>query len=234
MKKLLYAALSAFFFLSFFNTSKAAQEGVGFKDLQNNEQLILALNNKDADRLVGEIFLFPREPFNIEQSAGIINTITGLPEPLLTKIHKAGIVVRLFNGKLTDNPSARHLKGVIPRGYTNGKTWDEIPGIGGSKVVLVKIGASGRGSGHGSINLELHELAHSVDKLVFHNLTKNQAFTSIWVKERNSLFPEQEYFLNYPEEFFAEAFALYYYNRESNRILKEKAPSTYELIKGLE
>lgn len=234
MKKLLYAALAAFFFLSYITTSKAAPGGVEFKDLQNNKQLMLAVKNKDANQLVGETVLFPREPFDAVQSAEIINTISSLPEQLLGKIHEAGIVVRLFNGKLTDNPSARHLKGVTPRGYKNGVTWDDVPGIGGSKVVLVKIGASGKGSGHGSINLELHELAHSIDKIVFHNLSKKQAFKSVWVKERNSLFPEQEYFLAYPEEFFAEAFALYYYSAETNQILKEKAPSTYQLIEGLD
>ncbi|WP_409270394.1 anthrax toxin lethal factor-related metalloendopeptidase [Neobacillus sp. SCS-31] len=234
MKKLLYASLSFFFFLSFLTTSKAAPDGVAFNDLQNNHQLMQALDNKEANSLIGETILFPREPFNIEQSVEIINTITNLPESLLKKIHRAGIVVRLFNRKLTDNPSARHLKGVTPRGYTNGLTWDDVPGIGGSKVVLVKIGASDRGNGHGSINLELHELAHSVDKLVFNNQSKREPFKSVWEKERGSLFPGKDYFLTYSEEYFAEAFALYYYSDDTNILLKEKAPLTYDIIKGLD
>ncbi|WP_316569872.1 anthrax toxin lethal factor-related metalloendopeptidase [Neobacillus sp. YIM B06451] len=234
MKKLLYATLSFFFFLSFLTTSKAAPDGVALKDLQNNQRLMELIKGEDANRLVGEIILFPREPFNLEQSAEIINTITSLPESLLKKIHQAGIVIRLFNGKLTDNPSAQHLKGVIPRGYTNEMTWDDVPGIGGSKVVLVKIGASSRGNGHGSINLELHELAHSVDKLVFHNLSKREPFKSVWEKERASLFPGRDYFLTYSEEYFAEAFALYYYSDDTNFLLKDKAPLTYDIIKGLD
>ena len=76
-------------------------------------------------------------------------------------------MIKLFTGKLTDNPTASHLSGMIPRGYVNNTTWDDVPGLGGSKTVLVKIGASHKGNGHSSVNLELHELAHSIDNYVF-------------------------------------------------------------------
>nr|AIA18210.1 hypothetical protein [uncultured bacterium] len=234
VKKWLYAIISVFFFLSFISTTKAAPDGIELKDYQDRAHLVMAINNEAVNRLMGETILLPRASFNAEQAAGIINTLARLPEPLLLKIHNAGIVVRLFDGKLTDNPSARHLKGVTPRGYSNGTTWDAVPGIGGSKIVLVKIGSSGKGNGHGSVNLELHELAHSVDRLIYDSFSQKDSFKAIWEKERSILFPRQDYFLLYPEEYFAEAFALYYYSSETNAYLEKNAPSTYHILKGLD
>ncbi|WP_420535002.1 anthrax toxin lethal factor-related metalloendopeptidase, partial [Bacillus mycoides] len=47
-------------------------------------------------------------------------------------------------------------------------TWDDVPGVGsdiGGKPVMARIGFSERGKGHGSINLELHEIAHAIDRV---------------------------------------------------------------------
>jgi len=37
----------------------------------------------------------------------------------------------------------------------------------------------------------------------------------------------------YAEEYFAESFAMYFYNKDENEKLKEQAPLTYELISQL-
>lgn len=39
---------------------------------------------------------------------------------------------------------------------------------------------------------------------------------------------------NYPEEYFAETFAMFYVNFEQNQLLKQKAPETYNFIKQLD
>ena len=57
----------------------------------------------------------------------------------------------------------------------------------GSHTVLVKIGASDKGKGHGSVNLELHELAHSVDQIVYGGIRDDDKFLSIWRKEVHSI-----------------------------------------------
>lgn len=162
----------------------------------------------------------------------MISRLDQLPPSLLKETYEAGVVIILFTGKLTENPTASHLAGVIPRGYTK-TTWDDVPGIGGSKTVLIKIGASQKGSGHGSVNLELHELAHSLDRYVFYHIRQNKDFIKIWEKEKNILFPGQPYFLNYPEEYFAESFAYFYMGGKYKEELKKKAPLTYHLIEGL-
>jgi hypothetical protein len=140
----------------------------------------------------------------------------------------------LFNGKLTDNSSAAYLKGTTPRGYGNNAKWDDVPGMGGSHTVLVKIGASDKGKGHSSVNLELHELAHSIDTIVYGGIQDDPEFLNIWGKEVHILFPNQPYFINYPEEYFAEVFAIFYVNQEQNDRLKLLAPRTYAYIKQLD
>jgi Pro-Pro endopeptidase len=125
------------------------------------------------------------------------------------------------------------LAGQTPRGYHSQITWDEVPGIGGSEVVLVKIGNSEKGMGHGSVNLELHELAHSIDRLVFQSISKDKTFQFIWEEERGILFPGNSYFILHAEEYFAETFAMYYLNEETKEQLKKFAPQTYDFFKEL-
>lgn len=182
---------------------------------------------------INDIIILPEEPFEEMEALPIIENIRKLPPYLLNKIHEHDIFIKLFTGKLTDNPTAKHLKGVIPRGYKSDKKWDDVPGIGGGDVVLVKIGHSERGMGHGSVNLELHELAHSLDKIVFQEIRYDPVFLSIWSKEKYSLFKDRSYFITFPEEYFAESFAMFYYDEENHHLLKSLAPETYEYIQHL-
>ncbi|WP_240189964.1 toxin [Bacillus sp. P14.5] len=185
--------------------------------------------------ILEKIILLPEEPYDESQVRHIIYRLDHLPPRLLQSVQTEGIMIRLFQDKLTNFPTTQHLKGETPRGYTNTeRTWDEVPGIGGSKLVLVKIGHSEKGSGHGSINLELHELAHSINRYVLDDLYYKMKFTAIWKQEAHLLFPDEGYFLNYEEEYFAEAFAMYYLNLKTNEELEETAPATHQFFRELE
>jgi Pro-Pro endopeptidase len=230
--------LSQFFLIAVFTfllpgSLHANVNGIPLKEYPKHSLLYENLNVDHLD-LLGEIILLPEESFDYEEVAKIISRIDALPEKMLRKITEERIYLALFNGRLTDNPSARDLRGVIPRGYNSGKTWDEVPGVGGSKLVLAKIGSSERGSGHSSVNLELHELAHSIDRHVYKLIRENPRFLEIWKRETKYLFPGRDYFLNYPEEYFAETFAMYYLGGEYKGMLREIAPETYWFIDGLE
>jgi hypothetical protein len=217
---------------SFYTFSHANQEGLSWSELSSTHPLKhekLLMKNE----LLQHLFLFPQASFDEKASLQIIQSIHKLPPSLLSKLVDKDVKIKLFSGKLTDNASAAHLKGIKPRGYGNNATWDDVPGMGGSQMVFVKIGASDKGSGHGSVNLELHELAHSIDHLVYEDIQDDPEFLSIWGNEVDILFPNQPYFLNYPEEYFAEAFALFYVNQEQNYCLKRLAPHTYDYIKQL-
>ncbi|MGE7766086.1 anthrax toxin lethal factor-related metalloendopeptidase [Peribacillus sp. NPDC096540] len=221
-------------FLSMLSLSLAKAEGVKWRNLTKDNPLRQAeilQENKELQSL----FLFPEEDFDEQEALRIVESIDALPHSLLLKTVDHGVRMKLFNGNLTENQSAAYLKGKAPRGYLNkDTTWDSVPGMGGSYTVLVKIGASDKGHGHGSVNLELHELAHSIDNIVYNGIREDIDYLKIWGKEVDALFPGQSYFLNYPEEYFAETFAMFYVNFEENQLLRHKAPETYNFIKQLD
>ncbi|MFJ5757664.1 toxin [Neobacillus sp. NPDC093182] len=234
MRKWVVSSIIAGLFLSMITTSQASFDSIQLGDYPRNSELYQLINNEINLEQLNEMILLPKSLFNEKAAASIITRISNLPEALLEKINDQDITLKLFTGKLTDNQTARYLTGQIPRGYNSQTTWDEVPGIGGSQVVLVKIGHSEKGKGHGSVNLELHEMAHSIDKLVFQNVSKNNEFQLIWEEERGILFPGNSYFILHAEEYFAETFAMYYLNEETKVQLKKLAPQTYDFIQTLQ
>lgn len=218
--------------LTLMGSSQAAMGGIQLKDYSSHSLLkkSLVLNSPS---ILGSMILLPTDSFDEQEAAQIISRVDNLPFSLLSKAGEENIKLKLFIGRLTDNPTAAHLEGMIPRGYKGGTTWDDVPGIGGAKTVLVKIGFSEKGNGHSSVNLELHELAHSIDRYVFDGMRNNQRFLKIWKKEKEKIFPDQDYFLTFPEEYFAETFAMYFLGGDSRKLLKMKAPQTYHFIKSL-
>jgi Pro-Pro endopeptidase len=234
MRKWVVSSIIAGLFLSIITTSQASFDSIKLSDYSRNSELYQIINNESTIEQVNEMILLPKSLFDEKEAAGIITRISNLPETLLEKINDRDITLKLFTGKLTDNQTARYLAGQIPRGYTSQTTWDDVPGIGGSQVVLVKIGSSEKGKGHGSVNLELHEMAHSIDSLVYENISKDKVFQQIWEKERGILFPGNSYFILHAEEYFAETFAMYYLNDETKLQLKKLAPETYDFFQTLQ
>ncbi|MEH7388570.1 toxin [Bacillus sp. JJ1521] len=213
-----------------FHPGEASPHGVPLKEYQSLTLYTETSNLKNYDTLK-EIILLPETEFNETAAAKMIERVSQIDDFILQGLVDEGVVLKLFTGLLTEEPTAAYLKGKKPRGYTeNGPTWDAVPGIGGSEVVLAKIGSSEQGKGHGSINLELHELAHSIDKFVFDSISEDPYFLAIWKKEVNQIFPNRSYFSDYPEEYFAEVFAMYYLSEETRNHVKNVAPLTYELF----
>ena len=232
MKKRRYFLYIVLLSLALMGNSQAELHGVKLKDFPANSILKTSLNLTSEQQL-DHIVILPNNTFNQLEAAQVISRLDNLPSSLLTKINRNGIVIQLFTGKLTDNPTASQLSGMIPRGYVNNTTWDDVPGLGGSKTVLVKIGASHKGNGHSSVNLELHELAHSIDIYVLNEFRHDRDYLEIWNQEKEQLFPGKSYFFTYPEEYFAESFAYYFLGGQYRNELKRKAPLTYQLMSKL-
>ena len=212
----------------------AAPEGNSMKTLTIQNSTIDETEIRNYD-LLEEIILLPEETFNENEAKQMIKRIGKIHPFILQRLVQTRVQLKLFTGSLTDQPEFEHLKGITPRGYTeDGPTWDDVPGIGGTRLVLAKIGNSNKGEGHGSVNLELHELAHSVDRIAFDFIRDDSTFLGIWYQEAQNQFPNQPYFLNYPEEYFAESFAMYYLNEDTRNELKEKSPLTFEFLTNLE
>ncbi|WP_456278698.1 anthrax toxin lethal factor-related metalloendopeptidase [Bacillus sp. AK128] len=214
---------------------------VGFEQTKANGGVLLVYDKKALEAItqlrtteyVKNIVVLPTESYEMDEVVPMINRISRIHPSILKKAADQGIKLKLFEGPLTNQPGYTELKGVKPRGYKQ-LTWDQIPGAGGSKMALAKIGHSHKGESHGSVNLELHELAHSIDQHVFHSLRYEKRFRDIWHEEASLLFPNQPYFIDHAEEYFAEVFAMFYLNGRTKLEIVQKAPKTYEYMKELE
>lgn len=106
---------------------------------------------------------------------------------------------------ITVDPDYAHLKGVKPRGWTSGHTWDSVPGCGGHVGKGTVIVANRLKEGHGSANIILHEQAHSFD--VGGQISNSEKWKVLHKGEKWT----RAYYKNYPEEAFAESFATYFH-----------------------
>ncbi|MCA1063091.1 toxin [Rossellomorea sp. AcN35-11] len=229
MKRTFFILAVSFTLVILWTQSKSNYSGILLKHSPLKTQVQL-----QSSEQLENIILLPHSSFDQTAALEMIETLDRIPTSLLESAHSKEIKIRLFENNLTDFSTTSHLKGVTPRGYTNKSiTWDDVPGIGGSKLVLVKIGHSDKGQGHNSYNLELHELAHSIDRYVLTDLSYELEFLPLWKREAPRLFPDEPYFLQYKEEYFAETFAMYYLNHHTRILLKQKAPATYRFFKEL-
>lgn len=203
--------------------------------LKNTTQLQFTIKPPAIEQFVK----LPQSDYDADEVKKMMTRIARIPEKYLKDLVEKGNEVRLINHPLTDEPEYKHLKGQTPRGWEGtGKTWEDIPGIGGNPVI-VRIGYSDFGEGHGTLSLELHEIAHVVDYSLFGNISNSDKFKEIVNKEVQQLIQGHPnsanmYYFEYPEEYFAEAFTYYYLSEEYRSELKQKAPLTFEFFSNLE
>lgn len=126
---------------------------------------------------------------------------------MLAELHASGVKFVAVKDSVTEYLT--HLKGVRPRGWSPGKTWDIVPGVYDPNVNTVVIATSGKHS-HGSYNLALHETGHAYDA-VLGRPSGSAAFKSAYRLAYSSL---GGYFKQPGaagrQETYAESFANYY------------------------
>lgn len=177
------------------------------------------------------VILETKDDYDIEEAARMMERIGRIHPAIIQALSDRSIVIKLINFPLTDLPEYEFLRGEVPRGWEGtGKTWEDVPGAGGNPSVA-RIGYSQPSQWHGTINLELHELAHVIDSHVFDYISHSQEFARIHGIEQTGFLPG-EYFTNV-EEYFAEAFGYYYLGGERKSRLKQQAPLTYDFITKL-
>ncbi len=225
-------SLILFLFLPIFvfQQTEASQGG---QLLRNEEKLINQIKNLPNFQYVQEIIIVPTEKYQEDELLKMIERISQIHPTILEKAVQNKLKLKLFTGSLTEQPGFTHLKGVKPKGYTR-YTWDDVPGAGGTKLAMAKVGHSVKGKGHNSVNLELHEFAHSIDKHVFDSIRTEPLFNEIWIEEAPLMFPGQLYFIEHPEEYFAEVFAMYYLGFFTQSELAIHAPKTFNYLKQLQ
>ncbi|MBM7569881.1 hypothetical protein JOC48_000350 [Aquibacillus albus] len=214
-----------FSFLPFVDITKPFSGVMLQKAIGNDKGFsVQSLSNYD---LLHNLVVIPENIENTLSLTVMLNRINRIDRSVLQLLVNQGVKIRLFEGSLTDEPLLFHLRGEKPRGWEKDITWDDVPGAGGNWLISAKIGASMPGSGHGSINLELHEIGHTVYRLLLTNERFAEKIEFIWKEEVHEMFPEKDYFIQYPSEYFSEMFAYYYYSKRSNYEMRNKAPLTY-------
>lgn len=107
-----------------------------------------------------------------------------------------------------------HLKGVAPRGWPPGMTWDSVPGLYDPTTNQVIIATRGgkvppTGDGHGSANLVIHETGHAIDEAG--GGSDAPEFVAAYDKDKAALPAyEQQAGKAGREEAYAESMARYY------------------------
>lgn len=102
----------------------------------------------------------------------VARELARLPFWVLERSEAAGLNVVACRNSVTDY--LEHLQGQRPRGWREGRTFDEVPGVEavnmpGKPIVIATIdGPDGRqippkGHGHGSEHMVFHEFGHGVD-----------------------------------------------------------------------
>ncbi|WP_186577752.1 anthrax toxin lethal factor-related metalloendopeptidase [Aquibacillus kalidii] len=233
MKNKLCAVIVILFF-SFLSSIEITRPfyGILLEKAFGQDDLLKLETLENAD-LLSDLVIIPEKVENRDELILMVERINGIDRPLLKLLTNQGVKVRLFEGKLTDEPLLYYLKWQKPRGWDQDVTWEKVPGSGGSWLISAKIGASMQGSGHSSINLELHEIGHTIFKVLKTNPSLAEDFQEVWHEEVNNIFPDKEYFINYSSEYFAEMFAYYYYSERSNAKMKYRAPKTYQFFVSL-
>ncbi len=201
-------------------------------------QIVLPLRQADAaiPRSFWEkqLFVLPQEASYDQQAARLMmDRILRIEPDVLESLVYEGVRIKLVDGPITDEPEMAALKGVVPRGWeSTGKTWSDIPGVGGNPVI-VRIGYSDEGMGHGSYNLELHETFHAIDDYVFYGASSSPAFMAVFHEEADILFGGNQYEELYPEEYFAETASMLYYSDETRELVRTSLPKTYAWMTGM-
>ena len=107
-----------------------------------------------------------------EDAKLVAQSLAKLPKSSLEQMQKNGTKVIACRNSVTDYRT--DLKGVQPRGWPPGATWDKVPGSNTPDKNEVVIAVTGHGTaagphvpktgeGHGSVNLAAHEATHSID-----------------------------------------------------------------------
>ena len=177
----------------------------------------------------------------------VARAMQNLPAALLEKAQgKVDIVA--CRGAITDYMT--ELKGVRPRGWPPGSTWDIVPGVFNPNTNEVVVGTLGsatnrrvpaKGEGHGSADVVFHELAHALDDASVLNPGTGRAshdadFRAAYAKDLDSLRKHNETYLLQegdagPQEAYAETFARYF---RRDPTLRTELPGMYEYWRGVE
>lgn len=181
-----------------------------FGDVPGNFPDIPTAQRYFKDRGIVHTPQSPR-PITLDDYNAIAERVEQIPAHMLDYTRRQGKEIHVITNRgITVHPDHERLRGVTPRGWEgSGKTWDDIPGGGGSHTYVV---ANRLYEGHGSADMLLHEWGHTLDNTVYLRMNRGKSGYGISQSEEwQELFQRKRwngsYESNYAEEAFAESVA---------------------------
>lgn len=175
-----------------------------------------AENERLARQIVG-----PAGSGTADDVDAVVKEMALLPQWVLAAAVARNIKVVACRNSVTD--ADPRLRGVTPRGWPPGSTWDMVPGAGGDPVIISTMTApdGGRmipptGHGHGSTSLLRHEFAHALGRTGALGVTdRSSDFVAAYESDRSSMTSSHKSYLLQPppagtEEAFADMFDEYF------------------------
>lgn len=181
---------------------------------------------------------------NPEEINRILNVLENVHDSFQEIANNYKGTVVIFDGIITENESMRKWKGVqIPK-WSEGKTYDILPGAYSVEHKEALIKQSYKAGSHGSVSLELHEYGHLIDHALgelinLHEISATSYFVSVHQASRTYKKPDgsqrlSNYGYKYRDEFFAESFAKFYFSPETKAELKGDFREDYHFLEILE
>ena len=216
------------------------------KSVVLHKHVVAAATTTDDSAQLAASMTVPGGSGDASDAALVAAEVARVPVEILQRAKDQGIKVIACRDSVTD--VCTELKGVTPRGWPPGSTWDSVPGLyeptRRAVVVATRPGATESaarhvplsGEGEGAYDLFLHEFAHSLDYR--HCLpgvdSSSRAFTAAYAADKASLTSHSETYLLQPgkagqEECFAETFDRFF---AGDATLKAELPHLYAFWKS--
>lgn len=146
----------------------------------------------------------------------VVAEMIKIPLPALKALKEKGVKVVVCRNSVTE--IREDLKGVRPRGWPEGSTWDSVPGLNDPNndrvIIATRDGkVPEAGNGHGGHNLVLHEVGHAIGDAVETGGIDDPKFIAAREKDKEHL-DDYEGQAGNPgvRETYAESFARFYDN----------------------
>lgn len=203
---------------------KPCASSSSLKNAYNNIQCDISYSKLDTSKLGGVKI----EDYGVPNAEKIrhLNEINSMPKEYIA-ILRAQTTIMLSAGGITNIPAYANLKGVTPRGWPAGSTWDSVPGVG--SVQSLGLGDSNLATGTNS--LAMHESGHSVTIGI--GMLEKKELKNAFAKDK--ALPngsDDAYRMNYIEEYVAMAIDDYYCNSKTRAQLQRQRPNAYAFMEN--
>jgi hypothetical protein len=177
-----------------------------------------------------------------ESLNAVIDTYSMLPGELIFTLKKRNSGIDVVADSVVNHPGMMRYRGVRPRNWPEGRTWDEVPGAGATGAHPTIIAGNSLNRGHGSVDLILHEVGHSVDRYfknrgggmdfsttdMFTTLHAETPFLPLYLTETGASYQAAN-----AEENFAEMFALYFTSERTRERLSTEFPQGLDYMRAM-